>query len=391
MDDLRPVDADNHYYETLDAFTRHLDPAFARRGVQAAQVGKRTLMVMGGRVNQFIPNPTFDPVTKPGCLDLYFRGQIPEGQSRTSLMELAPLAESPEYQDRDARLARLDAQGLSAAVLYPTMGVGVEEALRDDIPAMVASVGAFNRWLEDDWGYAYRNRLFAAPMVSLADPAAAVREIDRVLALDARIVVVRPAPVPVAGGGSRSLGHPSHDPVWARLSEAGVPVAFHLSDSGYNRIAAMWGAPDTLEAFNVNVLAKVVTNDRAISDSIASMIVDGVLTRFPALKVVSIENGSNWVGPLLHILKKTANQYPQNYGGDPVEQFRNQVWVAPYYEEDIAALVARIGAERVLFGSDWPHAEGLTEPLLFEKEIAFADEAIKHRIMRQNMAELIGL
>ena len=65
---------------------------------------------------------------------------------------------------------------------------------------------------------------------------------------------VRPAPVPTGSGGGRSLGDPLHDPVWARLAEAGVPVAFHLGDSGYNAFAAAWGAAGAFEGFgNVDV------------------------------------------------------------------------------------------------------------------------------------------
>src|SRR5687768_6512537 len=94
IDDLRPIDADNHYYEALDAFTRHLDPAFKRRGVQPVKNGKHTEMVIGGRVNNFIPNPTFDPVIVPGCLDLQFRGQVPEGVDPRSLAKVEPLSES---------------------------------------------------------------------------------------------------------------------------------------------------------------------------------------------------------------------------------------------------------------------------------------------------------
>jgi predicted TIM-barrel fold metal-dependent hydrolase len=298
----------------------------------------------------------------------------------------------PEYRDRDTRLHKLDDQGLAGAVLYPTMGVGVEEALRDDIPATLASLHAFNRWLEDDWGYSYKNRLLAVPLISLADPDAAVTEIDRVLTLGARVVHVRPAPVPDPVWGGRSLGHRSHDPVWARLAEANVPVAFHLGDSGYHKMSAMWGGSATLEAFgNTNVLAKVVVGDRAIHDTMASLIIDGVFARHPNLRALSIENGAGWVKPLLRVMKRYANQSPEGFSGDPVATFRRHVWVAPYYEDDISELAEEIGVDHVLFGSDWPHAEGLPEPLQFEKEIAPFDDESREKIMRSNMGDLLGL
>ena len=119
-------------------------------------------------------------------------------------MKVEPL--KPEYRDREARLAVADAQGLDAVLLFPTLGCGVEEALRHDIPATMASLSAFNRWLEEDWGFSHRDRLIGVPMLSLADPEAALAELDSLIARGARIVHVRPAPVPAANGTGRSLG-----------------------------------------------------------------------------------------------------------------------------------------------------------------------------------------
>ncbi len=90
-------------------------------------------LLIGGKVNRFVPNPTFDPIIVPGCLDPLFRGQDPRGGDPRSLMQVEPLADHPEYRDREQRLAVMDEQGLGAALLFPTLGCGVEEALRDDI------------------------------------------------------------------------------------------------------------------------------------------------------------------------------------------------------------------------------------------------------------------
>ena len=133
-DALRPIDADNHYYETLDAFTRYLDPAFKRRGVQVVLNGKHTEMLIGGKLNRFIPNPTFDPVIVPGCLDLQFRGQIPDGVDPSHLTRVEPI--SPAYRDRDARLAKMDEQQLEA-IFGPLRRIKVEEMIVE--PAMFAA------------------------------------------------------------------------------------------------------------------------------------------------------------------------------------------------------------------------------------------------------------
>jgi predicted TIM-barrel fold metal-dependent hydrolase len=387
--DFEPIDADNHYYETLDAFTRHLDPKYARRGVQVVHSGKRVLLLIGERVNRFIPNPTFDPIIVPGCLDPLFRGQIPEGVDPASLMQVEPLR--AEYRDRDVRASLAEQQGLGAVLLFPTLGCGVEEGLKHDVAATMATVSAFNRWLEEDWGFFYQDRLIAVPMLSLADPEAALAEVDTLIERGARIVHVRPAPVPGANGTSRSLGHKSHDQVWARLAEASLPVAFHLGDSGYNAFTAAWGGSPTFEGFGqTNVLSRVLVSDRAIHDTMASLIVDGVFTRHPTLRVASIENGSDWVHVLVKRLRKQANQAPWAFAADPLETVRHHIWMTPYCEEDFRALADLIGVERILFGSDWPHGEGLAEPTDFLKELDGFDPDEVRKIMRDNCRDLLG-
>jgi len=389
--DFEAVDADNHYYESLDAFTRHLAPEFAQRGVQVVNQGKRTSLLMGGQVNRFIPNPTFDPIIAPGCIELLFRGQIPEGVDPRSLMQVEPLDRHPEFQDRAARAAVAERQGLGAILLFPTLGCGVEEALKHDVDATMASLSAFNKWLEEDWSF-HDGRIIAAPMLSLADPEAALAEVDSLIDRGARVVHVRPAPVPGVHGSSRSLGDRQHDPVWARLAEAGIPVALHLGDSGYELFSAMWGGTARFEGYGkVSVLSKILVSDRAIHDSVASLLVDGVFWRHPALKVASIENGSDWMPLLAKRLKKQANQTPWAFEDDPLETLRRNVWVTPYYEEDLGALADLIGVERILFGSDWPHGEGLAEPTDFVKELDAFEPAEVRRIMRDNALDLLGL
>jgi hypothetical protein len=185
----------------------------------------------------------------PGCLDLLFRGEIPEGVEPASLMKVDRMGEHPEYQNRDARVRVMDTQDIETVFMLPTFACGVEEALKHDVDATMASVHAFNLWLDEDWGFDRPDhRIIAAPIISLADPAQAVEELDSVLAGGAKLVLVRPAPVPGVVK-PRSLGDPSHDAVWARLAEAGVPVGFHLSDSGYLQVAGMWGGRSTFEGF----------------------------------------------------------------------------------------------------------------------------------------------
>jgi predicted TIM-barrel fold metal-dependent hydrolase len=323
---------------------------------------------------------------------LLFRGQIPEGVDPASLMKVERLEQHPEYQNRDARIAVMENQGIETIFMLPTFACGVEEALKHDVDATMASVHAFNLWLDEDWGFDRPDhRIIAAPIISLADPVRALEEVEFVLGRGAKLILVRPAPVPGVIK-PRSLGDPLHDPVWAALAEAGVPVGFHLSDSGYLQIAGMWGGRSTFEGFGGSEpLEQILTDDRAIHDTIASMIVHGVFTRHPQLKAVSIENGSYFVHRLIKRMKKAANSHPRLFPEDPVEQLRNNVWIAPYYEDDLSELASAIGVEKILFGSDWPHGEGLENPVSFTKELVGFSGADIRKVMRDNALSLLDV
>ncbi len=165
-------------------------------------------------------------MAKPGSLDEYFRGRNPGSKDMRALFgELEPI--HPEYRDRDARIEVMDRQGLDGCLLFPTLGVGMEESLAGDPPARVAAFGAFNRWLEDDWGYAYKERIFAAPMLTLVDLDAAVAELQRVLDADARVVCVKGGPVHTPSGFT-SPADTRFDRFWGLVNEAGVTVGHPL-------------------------------------------------------------------------------------------------------------------------------------------------------------------
>jgi predicted TIM-barrel fold metal-dependent hydrolase len=382
----RVFDADNHYYEALDAFTRHIEPHLRKRAMQWAEIDGRLRLLVGGKVNVFIPNPTFDPVAKPGCLDAYYRGHNPKGLRIGELFgELEPI--NPAYRDREVRLRVMDAQGVEKIFLFPTLGVGMEESLKRDPEALIGAFRAFNRWLDEDWGFAWRERLFAAPMITLVDPEAAVRELEWILSRDARLVCLRAAPV-AAPDGSRSLGDPRFDPFWARVNEAGITVTFHGGDHGYGKYADDWGEAGDFRSFKTSPLRALVMGDRAPFDTFACLICHGVFERFPNLRVASIEMGSDWVRQLLPRMSHLYKQMPYAFRGDPVQTLKRHVWVNPFHEDDVKGLGDLVGADRLLLGSDFPHAEGLREPLDFLDELAgFAPDDVR-RIMRDNALSL---
>ena len=377
-------DADNHYYEAIDAFTRYIDPAMAKRCMQWVEMNGKQRLLVGGKLNRFIPNPTFDPVARPGSLDEYFRGRNPEAKDvKEAFGALEPI--NPGYRDRDARLQIMDEQGIAGTIMFPTLAVGMETSLQHDPEAAVAAFKAFNRWMEDDWGYAYQERIFAAPVISLMDVDEAVKELERVLELDARVVCIKGGPV-FAGDMSWSPGDPRFDPFWARVNEAGVTVGIHSGDAGYGRYLADWEDTRAFEAFRSTPLSMILQSDRVPFDTYAALVAHGVFDRHPNVRCASIESGSEWVPLLIKKFKKAYGQNPNGFRRDPVESFVEHVWVAPFYEDDLSKLKDLIGVDRILFGSDWPHAEGLFDPKSFAddlKRFDYSDEDC-HTIMVDN-------
>jgi predicted TIM-barrel fold metal-dependent hydrolase len=379
-------DADNHYYEALDAFTRHLDPADGPRVIQWVDIGGRQYHALGGQVSRAVTNPTFNPVSPAGSLVDYFRGN-PNGLSPLELLG-TPEPIRAEYRDRDARLAVMDAQGLSKIWLFPTLGMVYEDGLKHDPGAVVLLFRAFNRWLAEDWGMAYQDRIFAAPYISLADVDAAVAELEWSLDQGARTVVMRAA-APTTVTGPYSPAHPMFDPFWARVNEAGITVVVHAGDAG---LSSNGYAPDGFSAnFKSGKMTpsiKMFAIERAAHDFLATLILEKLFDRFPNVRIASVENGSEFLDPLFRKMKGTARKMPGYFSEDPVVTFRRHVWINPFWEDDVNEIVALMGDDRVIFGSDWPHIEGLPEPTDWVTELQKLDPDSVPKIMGGNVSEL---
>jgi predicted TIM-barrel fold metal-dependent hydrolase len=124
----------------------------------------------------------------------------------------------------------------------------------------------------------------------------------------------------------------------------------------------------------------VLSADRPPYETMAALVCQGLFDRFPRIRVASIESGASWVPILLKKLAKAYGQMPSAFASDPVQTFRDHVWVAPFYEDDLGALKGELGLDHILFGSDWPHAEGLAEPTFFADDLrrhGFEDSEIR--------------
>jgi predicted TIM-barrel fold metal-dependent hydrolase len=128
---------------------------------------------------------------------------------------------------------------------------------------------------------------------------------------------------------------------------------------------------------------------RAISDAMAALICHGVFRRHPGVRIAVIENGSNWVKALLQRFDHVYGQMPREFAEHPRETFRRHVFVSPFYEEPILELSELIGTSQILFGSDFPHPEGLAEPLDFVNELEGFDDDAHRAIMGGNLEGLL--
>lgn len=380
-------DADNHLYEPAEAFTRHLPDRY-RREFQYVIVEGRTLLAISGQITTYIPNPTFEKVAAPGSHEKWYRADNPEGKTLRELTGKA-VASIPAYRSGAERLPMLDEQGIHASLVFPTLASVIEERMGHDHDLMAAVMHSLAEWTRDEWGFARDGRIFAVPMISLADVGHAVKELEWALASGARAVGIRPAPVP-GYRGTKSPAAAEFDAFWARVAEAGIFACMHSSDSGYDRFDQMWAGGREYEPFKPDAFRAVTkSGDRAIYDAFAALITHGLFHRHPNLRVISVENGAGWVAPLFKALDFAYRQMPQEFTEHPHSTFRRHIFVAPFYEESFPELVEQLGEDRILFGSDYPHPEGLVDPLGYLDEMRSLSAVQQQKIMSDNLKGLL--
>ena len=122
----------------------------------------------------------------------------------------------------------------------------------------------------------------------------------------------------------------------------------------------------------------------------AAMVCHGALTRFPDLRIACIENGGSWVLPFLEHLEQTHRMMPQAFDEDPIAAFKRNIYVNPFHEDDLQGLIDEMGADHILFGSDYPHPEGLAEPCSYVDHLpADLPQEDVAKIMGGNLAEIM--
>lgn len=399
------IDADQHYYEPYDCFSRHIDPKFKD---QAITIKKNSdgmgEIYQNGQLLNFLWFLPTDKMLPPGSLKELFGGHLEEGQTEpefgiadfASKLQAVPADDVPEWiTDRSTRLRTMDAQGVEAVIMLPTLGVCVEHQIRDNAEALYANIRSFNRWVQEDWGFGDDGRIFSPAMMSLVDRALAIEELDRLIAEGVKLINLRTGPV-----YGRSPADRYFDPFWAKVEEAGISVTFHSGDAGYGElVAAHWGEPPRPIVFVMSMFEQFISFiDRPISDTIAAFVLHNLFGRFPGIKVLSIESGSAWMPSLLRQMDHVwllGNKSPLNLGGPlhepPSEIVRRHVYVAPFVEEEPTDLIEAIGVDRIINGSDYPHPEGNSEPVDYVTKLkGLSDEDVR-KIMRTNLGDVLGI
>jgi len=389
-------DADNHMYEKTDAFTRHL-PAEYDGLIKYVEVNGRTKIAVNNVISEYIPNPTFNKVAPPGASELRFRAMNPSSKSKAGDVEVAPPPKyivSPDaFFEPGPRVELMDELGIDRALMWPTLASLLEERMADDPRATHAVVHALNRWMLEDWTYNFDERIFPTPIIAMNIVDEAIRELDFVVENGARVVLIRPAPAPDFNGRRRSIALGEFDPFWQKVQEAGVLVGMHASDDGQQRYMNEWnGVTKEFEPFKRNYTPfdmLLAAEHRGISDVVASIVGHGLATRFPDIRFMPVENGSAWVRPLVERMHKTYERMPALFEEDPVEVLKRNVMVHPFHEEDPLGLIDIVGVDNVVFGSDYPHPEGLHDPVSWVDELDGLAEEDKAKVMGGNLGRLM--
>jgi predicted TIM-barrel fold metal-dependent hydrolase len=204
-------------------------------------------------------------------------------------------------------------------------------------------------------------------------------------------VLVRPAPVPSANGGSRSPGFEEFDPFWQACVEAGIPVSMHASDSGYAEHLNEWEPAKEFLPFRPTAFRMAAMGKRPIEDTMMALVCHGALSRNPDLRILSIENGAEWVPHVFSSLRGVYAKMPNEFSEDPIEAFKRCVYISPFWEDNFAELADMVGHDRVVFGSDWPHPEGLADPITYVDDLQSLPQEGIEAIMGGNMCELFKI
>jgi predicted TIM-barrel fold metal-dependent hydrolase len=282
----------------------------------------------------------------------------------------------------DARIQDMEVEGIDKAVIIPSffaMLPGVHSA-----PLAAALCRAYNDWVYD-YCASYPDRLYPVAMVPVQDLELAGKEFQRVAGKGFRIAAARP---------SAMAGHPVHDPyffpLWEKLQEAEVALLFHPFPT-----TDLEGGGRFLHAMGLTYLSEALAFTLDNMVSLAGLITQGVLDRFPGLRMALIESSCTWVAGVLDRLDKRFYLQRDLLPGMktlPSEVFRRQVFISFEAAEQAAPLVAPLLQDNLIWASDYPHLDADPPAMAVEKmNRACIARELQAKVMGRNASRLFGI
>jgi predicted TIM-barrel fold metal-dependent hydrolase len=382
-------DADNHLYENQDALTKFL-PREYQGVIKYVEVNGRTKLAIRDQISEYIPNPTFVKVGVPGGFGRDITkgdGRPKAGDTKLGLSKVRVMPGIDAFFDPEPRFALMKDMGIDRTLLWPTLASVLEARVADDPDVAVAIIHALNQWMHEHWSYVYSEAIYATPIISLAaGNERAIEELEYVYERGAKLFLIRIAPVPT-WKGRKSYALPEFDPFWTRVQDLDLVVGMHAGDGddpqrylnewdGIHSVALPFSQPGS-PAF-----ARMAVERSLVQDGVASIIGHGLATRFPQLRFMPVEFESKWIRPFVHRIRAAYEESPVLFDEDPFEVFCRNIYVHAFHEPDPQGLLdLGIPADRIMFGSDFPHPEGMADPLAYSEVVAGLPEDTQALIM----------
>jgi len=373
------VDADGHILEPPDLWETYIDPRYRDRALRIVldENGLEELLIDGKR----------STMARKGFPSTLGAMGDPDLRAMQFDPERTYLRESPYgAMDPNERLTLLDAENIDIVILYTTVGL-LWEAELEDPELSQAYTRAYNRWICEFC--ADSPRLVPTAHLSLSDPVAAAKELERAVGEGAKGAYV--APFTHAG---RPIGHPDNNPVFAAAQDLGVPFAIHPTFEPQWTKGTRMGSWENVK--QLRLLASVQASD-GVRHQFTTLFDYGVFDKFPRLKVLVLESGGGWIG---YWLDRIDAVYGHTFIGQrvpldhkPSDYFRERVWISCDPDErTIPALAARFGVERFMWASDFPHADHTPEYVDDLEELAGAfTESDRTKFLGDNARQLFEL
>jgi len=377
------VDADGHVLEPPDVWQRHVDPPYRERAIRVRRGDDgRDLLEIEGRPARLTTAEMLGGFGGMGrSLD-----ELAAACIAGRYAENAPLAAT----DPAARLALLDHDGIARALLYPSLGLQWEAEVEDDGYAL-AHCRAYNRWIED-FCAGSGGRLVPIAHLTLGDPAAAARELERAVGAGARGGFL----LPFTRSGIPH-GHPAHDPLFAAAVALDVPIAIHTGvdptarDLHHRFPTLRWPEAVVRSGWYLQLMFP-----QAVQQAFATFFQHGTFDRFRRLRVVVLESGAGWLGWWMDRMDGFARgplRLTLPLREEPSVYVRRQCWVSADPDEAaLPAVLDHVGDDRFLWATDYPHGD---HGASYMQELAELGErlpvASRRRLFGENAARVYGL